>query len=341
MARILLKPIMPALRSCERLRDEHQLIEGVLAGLDVLTRHGRGGRPVPETPISGAVEFFSAFVERCHDRKEEEGLFPVLAGYRMPAGDRLTTLHAEHEEGRRLLGALRALPAGQRVGGEAIGALDAYGELLRRHIAIENLVVLPFAERVLSAEDDARVGRSFDRIEARALGVDGRAVSLALAGAVTHACATRVPGAPAEPAVVARHVMRPRPAVVAPDESLARAAEVMDAGGSREVPVVADGDALVGILARSDMEPHRGHYEWTAVRTAMTADPVTVLPDAPATEVAALLLQRGFNSVPVAVGRELLGMIACRDVLRVLAVDAGTLGPPPGPHPGASRAGRE
>lgn len=162
---------------------------------------------------------------------------------------------------------------------------------------------------------------SFDRIEERALGADGRTVSLALASAVTHACATMVAESTKTPAgVVARQVMRSRPPVVAPDESLARAAELMESLGTREVPVVAGG-VLVGILARSDMEPHRGHYEWTAVRTAMTSDPVTVSADTPATEVAQLLLERGFNSVPVTVGRKLLGMIACRDVLRVLASD--------------------
>jgi CBS domain-containing protein/hemerythrin-like domain-containing protein len=325
VARNLLSTIMPARRCCERLRHEHALIEQVVAGFDRL-RHGRAGAPMPEPPISAAVEFLSAFVERCHDRKEEEGLFPVLEGYR-PAGDALPTLHAEHEEGRRLLSALRAQSPHARSGGEAIGVLDAYGELLRRHIAIENMVILPFAERVLSEEDDQRVEHSFDRIEQRVLGADGRAVSLALAGAVMHACATMIPGSPTPPAVAARWVMRPRPAAVSPDESLARAAEVLNRVGSREVPVVAGG-ALVGILTRSDMEPHRGHYEWTAVRTAMTPDPVTVSPDTPATEVAQLLLQRGFNSMPVVIGRELLGMIACRDVLRVLAADPEAPAPP-------------
>jgi CBS domain-containing protein len=325
MARDLLNVLMPARRCCERLRHEHALIEQVVAGLDRL-RHGRAGAPMPEPPISGAVEFFSAFVERCHDRKEEEGLFPVLEGYR-PAGDPLPTLHTEHEEGRRLLSALRARSPHARSSGEAIGVLDAYGELLRRHIAIENMVILPFAERVLSVEDDQRVEHSFDRIEERVLGADGLAVSLALAGAVTHACATMIPGSPATTAVAARQVMRARPAIVAPEESLARAAELMDSLGSREVPVAAGG-ALVGILTRSDMEPHRGHYEWTAVRTAMTPDPVTVSPDTPATEVAQLLLQRGFNSIPVVIGRELLGIIACRDVLRVLALEPNALAPP-------------
>jgi CIC family chloride channel protein len=122
------------------------------------------------------------------------------------------------------------------------------------------------------------------------------------------------------PHLVARLVMRVGPRGIAPGDSLARATRLMESLGTREVPVV-DGHALVGILTRTDMEPYRGHFEWTAVRSAMTPDPVTVLPDAPIREVLSLLLDRGFNSVPVSAGGELLGMIRRTDVLRALAPD--------------------
>jgi CBS domain-containing protein len=133
-----------------------------------------------------------------------------------------------------------------------------------------------------------------------------------------HPSMSGMPEPPDVPAVVARHVMRPKPRSVTADDSLARAAEVMDALGIRELPVVA-GRLLIGILSRTDMEPHRGHFEWTSVRTAMTSEPVTVSPDEPVGAVATLLLERGFNCVPVTAGGELLGMIARHDVLRVVA----------------------
>ena len=80
-----------------------------------------------------------------------------------------------------------------------------------------------------------------------------------------------------------------------------------------------EGSALVGILTRTDMEPYRGHLEWTAVQLAMTPDPVTVPPEAPIGDVMGLLVDRGFNSLPVSAGGKLLGMIARTDVLRALA----------------------
>jgi len=301
---------------CDRLRREHALIEEVLRGLDVLTQRWRDGSPVPPPPISGAVAFFSAFVDRCHERKEEEVLFPILDAH---SADAPRTSRAEHREGRRLLGKLRPLSGERPLAGEAFALLDTYVELLRRHLASEDAELLPFAERVMSAEDDARAERTFDRIEKRAVGDGGLALLVALGGAVAQACRTMAdaPTGP-PPEMMAREIMRPGPRTVAPDESLARAAELMETLGTRELPVV-KGCGLVGVLTRTDMEPHRGHWEWTAVRTAMTSNPVTVPPEAPIRTVARLLLDRKFNSVPVVAGGELLGMIARSDVLAALA----------------------
>jgi len=58
--------------------------------------------------------------------------------------------------------------------------------------------------------------------------------------------------------------MRSRGVTLRPDDTLARAAELMDA------------------LTVRDLAPHRGHFEWTRVRTAMTPDPVTVASHTPA-----------------------------------------------------------
>ena len=95
----------------------------------------------------------------------------------------------------------------------------------------------------------------------------------------------------------------------------------MESLGAREIAVV-DEHTLVGILTRTNMEPYRGHFEWTAVRSVMTPDPVSVVPDAPIREVLNLLLDSGFNCVPVNSGGKLLGMIRRTDALRALAPDA-------------------
>jgi CBS domain-containing protein len=205
-----------------------------------------------------------------------------------------------------------------RIDGEAIALVEAYAAFLRRHMTMESTALFPWAASVLTPADEARVARAFAEIEARAVGLGGRDVVLALADAVTRACQEIGSPASGRKSALARDVMRPRPTTIGPEASMARAAEIMTSLGIRELPVVDQG-ALIGILTRSDMEPRRGHFEWTTVSEAMTSDPVTVEGDAPVGAVARLLLARSFNSVPVVEGRELVGMIARSDLLTLLA----------------------
>jgi CBS domain-containing protein/hemerythrin-like domain-containing protein len=311
---------MVTLRSCDQLRREHALIGQVVAGLDGLAERRRHGSEVPTLPATGAIDFFADFVARCHDAKEEEALYPALAAHGVPDGEAIKALRADHEEGDRLLGALRPLFSRHRVDDEAWSLLDAYVRILRRHISREDGELLPFAERVLSPDDDAQLERAFQEIEKRELGRDGGDALIALARAVAQASdALAVPAAASGALLRADQLMRPRPGTVSPDDSLAKAAEIMRSIGSRELPVVR-GKTLVGIVTRTDMEAHRGHFEWTPVGTAMTPDPVTVTPDTPLALVARLMLRRGFNGIPVAEHGKLFGMISRSDVLAALDV---------------------
>jgi len=105
--------------------------------------------------------------------------------------------------------------------------------------------------------------------------------------------------------------------MVAPTDSLARASEMMDDFAVRELAVV-EGGAIVGIVARSDLDPHVGQLEWTPVRIAMSGTPRTVPPDAPLGEVVRTLLDGDFNAVPVVNDQTLAGMITRRDLLQLL-----------------------
>jgi hemerythrin-like domain-containing protein/predicted transcriptional regulator len=306
------------MRSGDRLRREHELIGEVLSAVEGLLGLVAQGRSIPTTPIAGAIEFFTAYVERFHEAKEEEALFPILARDGILAADALRTIEDEHAEGRRLLRVLRPLCTRREVGREINALLESYVGLQRRHMAFEDAAVFPRAQQGLSASEDARVQQEFDRIEERVVGRGGRDVLLALAGALTQACHALGTERPAgRPGIVARDVLRPQQATIAPEDSLSRAAELMATLATRELAIVEDG-AVVGILTRTDMEPHRGHLEWTAVRTAMTAHPVVVAPDAPIPTVVRLLLDGGFNAVPVTMGDVLVGMIRRDDLLRLL-----------------------
>ena len=111
--------------------------------------------------------------------------------------------------------------------------------------------------------------------------------------------------------------MRTSIPTIAPVDSLARASEIMTNFAVRELPVIADGK-VVGMLARSDLEPYVGRLEWTPVRVAMSTPPHTVEPGTRIGEVARLLLESNFNGMPVVVGGILAGMITRKDLLHLL-----------------------
>jgi len=301
-------------RSCERLRHEHDLIGRVLTGVEGLVDRVRGGADVPAPPVSGAVEFFATFIERWHEAKEELALFPALAARGVPQARLIDTLQSEHEEGRALLRALRPLCRVRCIDGGAPALLATYVGLQRRHMAFENASLYPHADDVMTMHEDRQVCDAFDRIEAEVVGPAGGRIFLVLADALTEACgALPVAARPRS----AGELIRARGSTVGPDDSLSHAAGLMESLGVRELPVV-ERDVLVGIVSRGDMEAHRGHFEWTAVRAAMTPDPVTVTPDAAVNAVARLLRERGFNAVPVGIAGKLVGMIRRSDLLGLL-----------------------
>ena len=89
-----------------------------------------------------------------HFGLEEQALFPVLARHLSSTQGPLAVMHAEHAEFRELLNSLRSGgSAGQRTYARSV--ID----LLRAHIAKEDHVLFPMAERLLSAEEKNEVER--------------------------------------------------------------------------------------------------------------------------------------------------------------------------------------
>jgi CBS domain-containing protein/hemerythrin-like domain-containing protein len=304
------------------LKAEHVLIGRVLDGLESLV-----DRPtVPVSLIAATMDAVSALADGCHHSKEE-GLFHALRAHGLPLGrGLLAEMNADHEEGRRLVRAVRATSAAQGASAEVAALVRDYTTLLRHHVAKEDAELFPLAERILSADDKAEVVKQFAEVDNREGGAGMQAAMAQLAEALAHEAETASHGGPAPggaPVACARDVMRPDVPALRPEMSLTYAAEVMEPLGVRELPVVEQG-RLVGILAERDLRPHLGHHEWTAVRTAMTRDPIVVSPETPVPAVARLLLRHGFNGVPVVRDGKLLGMVARVDLLRVLARDGGS-----------------
>ena len=126
-----------------------------------------------------------------------------------------------------------------------------------------------------------------------------------------------------------RDCMSVDPATVGPKDSLQKVMSLLRRRDIRSVPVVENG-RLIGIvtdrdvrqvapaypLFRDEDEIHR-YTENLTVTAAMTADPMTIAPDAPLVEAAKVLETYRISSMPVVDDRRPVGMLTVTDVLRV------------------------
>jgi acetoin utilization protein AcuB len=117
------------------------------------------------------------------------------------------------------------------------------------------------------------------------------------------------------------------PVTLGPEESLAKAFEVMRRHSIRRIPIVLEG-ALVGLLAEGDLkraqpsilaaseeEFHRV-MEGTTVSRIMIEKPVTVAADVPLMDAARTLLETKYGALPVVVSGTVVGILTDTDLHR-------------------------
>lgn len=143
-----------------------------------------------------------------------------------------------------------------------------------------------------------------------------------------------------------RDIMTPNPITVTPDTEVVQAARILLDKGINGLPVVAEGGRLAGIICQSDLinqqknlplpsfftildgliplksvrqlESQVRKIAAATVSQAMTPEPVTVTPDTGIQEVAALMVDHGFHTLPVVEDGKLAGVVGKEDVLKTL-----------------------
>lgn len=127
-----------------------------------------------------------------------------------------------------------------------------------------------------------------------------------------------------------RDHMTPDPIVLAPEDTLRRARQLMEEHRLRRFPVLEEGK-LVGIVTDRDVRSagmssavmqERRYVEYVLDRIQvggiMTPHPITVNPETPLKEAAALILEKKIGGLPVVDGEELVGMITETDLIKSL-----------------------
>ena len=134
---------------------------------------------------------------------------------------------------------------------------------------------------------------------------------------------------------------------VSPDTPVAEAAKLLLEKSVNGLPVVDEDNALVGIICQSDLitqqkklplptyftlldglipltslgsvERQINKMSATEVKDAMTVDPVSVSPDSDIQEVANLMVEKNFHTIPIVRDGKLVGIVGKEDILRMLA----------------------
>ncbi len=153
------------------LRDEHRGVERMLAIVEAAGKRLEAGGDVPADLYLNAIDFFRGFTDGCHHAKEEEKLFPALERRGVPReGGPIGVMLAEHEQGRAYVRAM-AEASGRYAKGDksAVAALiengRGYAGLLRQHIAKEDGILFPMADKVLSGAEQAQLLKEFETVE--------------------------------------------------------------------------------------------------------------------------------------------------------------------------------
>jgi DUF438 domain-containing protein len=165
------------------LMNDHQTTEKVFEAVE---RALAGPGNPPPGLLRDAAQYLQEYVDGCHNKKEENHLFPLIEQRGVPRhGGPLAVMLTEHEQGRSILPRLADLIAEYLRGN--VGVLhqmrEVFGEystLMKGHFWKENDILYPMARRVMSAADRQAVVSGIEATEA-SIGPETRAKYYALA----------------------------------------------------------------------------------------------------------------------------------------------------------------
>jgi hemerythrin-like domain-containing protein len=166
------------LLASENLKDEHHVILRVIKVLLVAADKLEKGETVSPEVFKKVVDFVRVFADRCHHKKEEGELFPMLErkGILKHRGP-IAVMLMEHEQGRLFVkGLSEALGKYEKGDVKAKDALvenaRGYADLLDQHIYKEDNILYPMGDKVLSEADNRELLEKFERIEKEIIGED-------------------------------------------------------------------------------------------------------------------------------------------------------------------------
>jgi nucleotide-binding universal stress UspA family protein/hemerythrin-like domain-containing protein len=149
------------------IREEHRSLAAVIHGLEYLVRETRERGAAPQFPLLRAIlHYIKAFPEALHHPKEDTYLFAKLRLRTPEFNDTLDELERQHVSGSKLVAAMDA--ALSRYEADPAGGFGGFADAVKRfatheweHMILETKVILPAAQKYLTAEDWSEIGKAF------------------------------------------------------------------------------------------------------------------------------------------------------------------------------------
>ncbi len=158
------------MKSTDVMREEHGGIKLMLRITDAVL-----SKDQPDfDALSGIIDFYRTFADRCHHTKEEELLFPAAKG-RGGVDELIEELLADHERGRsyvrKMVEALDSWRNGDPEGkSDFVRAWESYHSLLSDHIRREDEELWPELENLFSKDEHENLLEEFERVEVEKIG---------------------------------------------------------------------------------------------------------------------------------------------------------------------------
>ncbi|PTL37134.1 hypothetical protein CLG94_00965 [Candidatus Methylomirabilis limnetica] len=159
------------------LKDEHTLILEALDGVERKLAALESGAAPDRAYFEKAVRFIRTFADECHHGKEENLLFKTMVDRGFPLqGGPIAVMLSEHEAGRGYIREMAEASASvvqdKAATEKIIRNGRAYIQMLRPHIDKENMILYAMADNMFSPEDQAEMGKAFERFETEKIGAN-------------------------------------------------------------------------------------------------------------------------------------------------------------------------
>lgn len=156
-------------RSLQIIREEHASLSTMLRAMQQMVEQGPGD----DTPqffdvLRGMLFYIDEFPERLHHPKESDLLFPRVLRVAPHLMEVVTRLERDHVGGERIVRELQHLLLAWELLGESrrpafVEQCTRYVAFYQEHMRLEESIVLPEAEKSLSAADWKALDSAFEQ----------------------------------------------------------------------------------------------------------------------------------------------------------------------------------